>query len=135
MDVLERLEGAMLVDTSMVVPECKVTNHFSPGVYIREVMMPKDSIVIGHEHRTNHMNIVSQGSLILLDLDTEEKTLIEAPCTFESKAGTRKVGYILEDCVWSNIHITDETDLGILEDTLIKKSSTFKLHNKKEIGG
>ena len=124
---VEILEGALL-DLEQV--DCPLQHHFSPGVYVREITMPTDSLIIGHKHKTKHLNIISKGACILFDLDTGTKEILEAPYTFESEAGVRKVLYILDECVWSTVHVTEETDLDKLEDMLITKSDSFLEYSK-----
>ncbi len=122
---VEELEEMMMTQSTEEL-ECPLVHNFSEGVYVREVTMPTGSIILGHEHTTTHFNMISKGSCILYDFDTEELTEIQAPCTFESKAGVRKLLYIVEECVWSTIHVTEETDVPTLESILVKESSVFK---------
>jgi len=103
-----------------------LTHIFSNGIYAREIYMPSGFIVIGHVHNTTHINIVSTGrALVYMDGVMVE---VMAPFTFESKAGCRKVLYILEDMFWTTIHATDETDIEVLENTLIDKSKSENLN-------
>ena len=135
--LVEQLEGAMLTDSTIEKPDCPLTHRFSTGVCIREIVMPRGSLIVGHEHTTAHFNIISKGSCILIDLDTQERKKLVAPITFESKSGIRKVLYIVEDTTWSTVHVTEETDIGVLESTLVKQSEPHKLlsKNNKLIGG
>ena len=110
-------------------PICPLKHSFSDGVYVREVTMPADSLLVGKTHRTKHLNMISKGSCILLDRETGKRTLIQAPYTFESEAGVSKVVYIIEECVWSTIHVTDETDLDKLEELLIQKEVEHGIHH------
>jgi quercetin dioxygenase-like cupin family protein len=104
-----------------------LTHTFSEGVYAREIFMPKGMIVVGHMHKTRHLNIVSTGKAkVWYNGEVHE---VVAPITFESEPNQRKVLYIEEDMFWTTIHITDETDVGKLEDILIDKSN----FNRKEI--
>ena len=113
--------------------ECNLEHRFSAGVYIREITMPTNSYILGHKHSTTHMNIISKGSCMLSDIDTGEVTYIEAPYTFESKAGVQKFLYIIEECVWSTVHVTNETDIATLEKQLIIPSRICKeLRNEDE---
>lgn len=87
---------------------CPLIHQFSDGVYLREIFMPAGTYIIGHKHKTNHFNIVSQGSaLVWMNGEIE---YIQAPSSFESKAGTRKILLILEDMRWSTVHHTDVKD-------------------------
>lgn len=99
--------------------ECPLTHEFAPGVYLRGIFMPADSIVIGRVHKTEHFNLLISGAcLIVHDDGTREE--LRAPMSFVSKAGVQKVLYILEDMVWKTIHPTDETDLAKLEELLVE---------------
>ena len=121
------IEATLLLQDKYEVPECTTKHHFSPGVYVREITMPTGSIILGHRHTTTHLNMISKGSCYLIDEDNmNNKILIEAPYTFESKAGDRKLLYIIEECVWSTIHVTDETDLDKIESQVIEKSTVYK---------
>lgn len=98
-----------------------LTHTFSDGVYAREIFMPAGMIVVGHVHNTRHLNIISTGKARVYSEGTI--TEIQAPYTFESGEGARKVLYIEEDMFWTTIHVTEEQDISILEDTLIDKSA------------
>jgi hypothetical protein len=118
---IEEMERAMLEMPQVNAP---VTERFAPGVYLREIFMPAGALIIGHEHRTEHFNIVLQGSaLVAIDGVVEE---IIAPATFVSKPGVRKVLLIIEDMIWQTVHPTTETDPAKLEDMLIVKSEGFQ---------
>lgn len=102
--------------------ELPLTHTFSDNVYAREIFMPAGMIVVGHVHNTTHLNMVSSGEAMVWM--NGELSHIVAPFTFESKAGVRKVLYIMEDMLWSTIHVTNEQDIDVLEETLIDKSKS-----------
>jgi hypothetical protein len=99
--------------------ECPLKHYFTKGVYIREIFMPANTVVIGKIHKTEHFNIIQKGRLIIVHEDFRKEELV-APMTFISKAGVRKVLYIIEDTVWSTVHLTDNRDLETLELELIE---------------
>lgn len=103
--------------------DCPVTHRFGPGVYIREVFMPKGAYIVGHRHTTPHINIMLTGVIGLLNDDGTE-TVLHAPQTFVAQPG-RKVAYIYEDVIWQNVHATDETDVEKLEAMFLDKSPAF----------
>ena len=104
------------------------------GVYVREVTMPKDSLFLGHKHKTKHLNIISKGSCLLIDTLNNTRQLIEAPYIFESLPGTRKLVYIIEECTWTNVHLTDKKTIEEVEEEIIEKSSIwYKYNSNKEI--
>lgn len=89
---------------------------FSDGVYCREISLPAGSVVVGRIHRHEHLNIISKGSCtVYTEFGTEE---LSAPATFVSKAGTKRIVYTHEDCIWTTIHKNEdnERDGSILEE-------------------
>ena len=99
--------------------EAPVTHHFAAGIYGREMLIPQGTVLTGKIHRAECLNIVSKGKIRVL---TEHGLrTVEAPATFVSPPGVKRVGLALEDTVWTCIHPNpeDETDLGALEARLI----------------
>jgi hypothetical protein len=96
-----------------------VMHRFAPGIYLREIFMEADSIVIGRVHKTRHFNVLLTGACLIVHADGRREEL-RAPMTFVSEAGVQKVLYILEDMQWQTIHPTDETDFGKLDAMLVE---------------
>lgn len=109
--IIEHMKG-------MEQTECPVTHRFAPGVYLREISMPADTIVIGKVHKTRHFNVLIRGACLIVHADGRREEL-RAPMTFVSDEYISKVLYITEDMVWQTIHPTSETDPGKLESELI----------------
>ena len=118
---VEELETAFLAQEQA---ECPVQHHFGPGVYIREVILPTGAYIIGHRHKTPHVNIMLEGRITLIGQDGSH-TELTAPQTFVSGAG-RKIAYIHETVRWQNVYATDETDVETLEAQLLDKSLAFE---------
>lgn len=123
---LEQLESHML---ELPQVECPVAHHFGPGVYIREVTLPAGALAVGHSQRFEHLNIMLSGSVAILGDDDQVK-ILKAPMIFVGKPG-RKVGVVLETCVWQNVYPNpdDEHDVDALESTWLEKSETWHAHN------
>lgn len=100
--------------------EIKTTHHFSKGIYAREIFIPKGTLLTGKIHKTEHLNIISQGDISVYTEDGPKR--IKAPCTIVCKPGTKRVGYAHEDTIWTTVHGTQETDLGKLEEELIAEN-------------
>lgn len=118
---VERLEAAFLQEQQV---DCPVRHHFGPGVYIREVVLPTGSYIIGHRHNSPHMNIMLEGHITLINNDGT-RTELRAPQTFASGPG-RKIAYIHETVRWQNVYATEETDVETLEAQLLDKSLAFE---------
>lgn len=121
---VDNLESEMLHHDQV---ECNVIHRFGPGVYIREVHMPKDTIAIGHHQNFEHMNVFLKGKVIMGGEDGP--VTMEAPMIFTGKPG-RKIGYIVEDVVWLNIYSTNEQNIEKLEETFLTKSFSFLEHKE-----
>lgn len=119
---IEQVEGLSV--------DCPVIHRFSPGLYIREVFIPADTLALGHFQKTEHLNIFLQGKIMMLS-DNGEKVELKAPMMFTGKPG-RKLGYIREDVVWLNIYPTSETNIEKLEETYLDKSDGWKEIKKTE---
>lgn len=119
-DIIERVEGAAL---ALPQVECPLTHTFGPGVYMREVVIPAGSLVIGHHHNYEHTNIMLCGHVTSINEDGSTTDFV-APMMYIGKPG-RKVLYVHADTVWLNVFSTDETDVEALEARLLTKSDTW----------
>ena len=105
--------------------DCPIKHYFSPGIYIREMFIPRDTLILGHAHLHSTMNIIIRG-LARVRLEGEEELMLKKQGdTFTSPPG-RKLVYTLEDTVWQNIIATEETDLDKIEDLFISKSLAWE---------
>ncbi len=123
---LQRIEA--IEKTMLNAPQIDVPLHhaFAPNVYLRQVTMPKGAVIIGHQHKTEHFNIVLSGrASVYMEGEMHE---IVAPSIFKSSAGVRKVLFIHETMVWATVHPTSETNLDKLDEELIIKSESFQQH-------
>lgn len=98
--------------------ECPVKHRFTPGLYIREIFMPKGALVSSKIHLTEHPFVVSKG-IVQVAMDGGATQRIEAPYTGITKPGTRRVLLIEEDTIWTTFHPTKETDLAKIEAEII----------------
>lgn len=84
-------------------------HKFSGGLYTREMHVPKGVLLVGKIHKYEHLVHLTKGSILVADEFGTRK--LTAPATFNSKEGVKRVGYILEDIVWIDIHKTDATNV------------------------
>ena len=114
-----RLQDAIVYGGLDVGPAaCPVQHHFAPGAYGREMTLPAGLVVVGKIHRHAHINVISKGRVQVF---TEQDGVLElaAPCTFVSSPGTKRVVHVLEETVWTTVHVTDKTDLAEIEREVI----------------
>lgn len=111
-------------------------HYFAPGVYAREIFIPKDTLVVGKIHKYPQINIMSKGDLSVL---TEYGVVrVQPPFTIVSPPNTKRIVYAHEDTVWTTIIGTDETDIDKLDGLLTAQTddeyADFVTHTKmKEI--
>ncbi len=98
------------------------SHHFAPGVYLREFFLPKGMYFTSKIHKTTHLLIVASGKTAI----TSElgQTIIEGPTVLTTKPGTKRAVYGIEDTTFYTVHVTEETDLEVIEDKIIAKDFT-----------
>ena len=100
------------------LPE-KVDHIFSGGVYIRQLTIPEDSIIIGKRHRHETCNMLLKGEMSIYMGEGVPTQRIKGPLLFTSPPMTKKMAYCHEECIFANIHPTEETDLEKIENEFI----------------
>ncbi len=132
---IKDLEGMIRNHPLSISPDdpCFSLKHtFGDGLYIRDLTIPKDMLVIGKIHKKPTLNFLLKGEITVLTEDGVKR--LKAPLYFISPAGSRKVGYTWEETVWINVHATKETDLEKIEEEVILKDYDNKfidLHNEE----
>ena len=117
---LEESMRAYIQDNGLEPAECPVTHHFAPGVYGREMLLPKDTVAVGKIHKHDHLVMIIKGHV---SVATEDGVVeYHAPVVMSSKAGIKRVAYAHEDTIWVTIHVTNLTDLDEIEEYVIAKT-------------
>jgi hypothetical protein len=116
--------------------ELETFHHFAPGIYVRELRIPEGVCLTGQVHKTEHLNICVRGMLKVVSATQEDKYVIGGDI-FTSPPGTKRAAYVLEDTIWLTVHATEETDIEVLEETLVHNDRNlleFEVLNKLEDG-
>lgn len=97
---------------------------FADGIYVRQMDMKKDSIVVGAIHNHLHVWFLLTGKLLVAMENGVEEFI--SPCYVLSKPGSKRVIYALEDSIFVNIHKnpTNTQDMKKLESEIV--SLTFE---------
>lgn len=83
-------------------PTCPVQHLFEPGVYIREMTIPAETLFIGRPHTFGHRCELVSGRILLI---TEEaKTHLEAPAELWSKPGYMMCLYAKTEVIGRTYH-------------------------------
>lgn len=110
------LTNRLLALPALEKREFEVKHTFLPGLYMRELLIPKGSLLVGKIHRLPCLNVVSKGDIsVVTELGGGR---VQAGYSAPSPAGIQKVGYAHEDTIFVNVFRTDETDTGKIEDVI-----------------
>jgi quercetin dioxygenase-like cupin family protein len=113
----DELEAAIAASPQIHLP---VTHRFAPGLYLREITIPKDSLLTSMEHLTEHFFVILEGKIEVHDHATGTSEIISAGHIGRTMPGTRRALHALEDTRWATMHPTQETDPEVLTRTLVK---------------
>lgn len=100
-DRIDKLEVKLAADYPLV--DCPLVHRFTPGMYIREIFMPTGVMATSRCHNTCHPFTISKGSTAI-SIDGVGWDIFEAPFTGITQKGTRRILYILDDCIFTTYH-------------------------------
>jgi hypothetical protein len=123
---LYELEAACAA-SDLAEVECPLQHVFAPGAYARTIRIPAGSVIVGKIHKHAHLNILAQGSVIVVTEGAGMEELT-GPLTMVSPPGTKRALRTLTDVVWTTIHLTAETDLEKIEAEVI--APTFEAYER-----
>ena len=92
-------DGKHVVTESKLAP---IKHTFADGIYIRQMDMTKNSIVVGAIHKHLHAWFLLAGHVTVTTEDTTED--YAAPCYVVSTPGVKRVILANEDSIFVNIH-------------------------------
>lgn len=113
------LEAALLAMPQLEIP---IKHYFAPGLYLREMTMPKDAVITGKIHKTEHYCILAKGDVTLVTEGGRER--IKAPHVVHSMPGAKRAIHSHEETVWINVHHnpTNERDLEKIDEIFVSNS-------------
>lgn len=96
-----------------------LVEHFVQGVYIRELFIPKDSVIVSQLWRKERMWVIAYGDVAFVtEMGTQR---IRAPFTKIVPPGSKVALYTYEDTLWFAIAQTNAKDSEAVKDDLIAK--------------
>lgn len=115
-EAIDKLEVELF--SKGIIPNFDYVHTFTPGLYTREITMPKGTMVTSECHKTTHQFILSDGICsVWSDMDKEQ--LLQSPYRAITMANTRRVLYMHTTCVWTTVHPNPENkSLEELEEEL-----------------
>jgi quercetin dioxygenase-like cupin family protein len=113
---LAKMPGAFFGDSDQM----PLKHSFADGVYVREIFIPKGSVLTGKIHKHSHPNFLMKGEVVVVT-EGGGREHLKAPLSIISEPGTKRAVYALEDTVWITVHVTNDTDLEKIEEHVIAK--------------
>lgn len=111
--------------------DCPVRHYFAPGMAAREMTIPAGVVITGAVHRHEHLCTISKGRIVV---STDEGMKeVSAPCTIISKAGAKRVGYAIEETVWTTYHATTTTDIDALIEEITESTSAELMGGERNV--
>lgn len=99
--------------------QIETTHYFAPGIYMRQVFLPKGCVATGHIHKMEHMSVLSQGELTVYTEGGMKR--LKASTVIKAQPGMKRCVFAHEDSVWITVHANpdNETDIKKLEDRYV----------------
>jgi len=109
-------DGKSIVRDGKISP---IKHAFADGVYIRQMDMVKDTVVVGAIHKHLHVWFLLTGHVTIATEDVTEDYI--APCYVVSTPGVKRVILANEDSIFVNIHKnpSNTRDLDELEKEIV----------------
>lgn len=98
---IDELEVAIMNELQLV--DLPLVHRFTKGMYSREMQLKAGTLLTSKIHKTQHLFTISKGK-IAISIDAKDWKLLEAPFTGITEPNTRRIGYCIEDCVWTTYH-------------------------------
>ena len=118
--VQENMENHSNGLTGKALEKANPLKHsFAEGCYIREIFNPKGELLVTKIHKVSHPFFLLKGDMTILMEDGIKR--IRAPHYGITPAGTKRIIYCHEDCVFVTVHATKETDIEKIEEEVIAK--------------
>lgn len=88
-----------------------IVEYFASDAYVREMVIPAGTCVIGRVHKADCINILLEGEIVIVDNEGNRKEM-KAPQVFIAKAGHQKAGFAIKDTRWLNCFSCKEEQLA-----------------------
>ncbi len=123
--LIENTDGKNIISDKGNVVRCEefpLKHSFADQIYVRQMNMKKDTLVVGAIHNHLHVWFLLTGSLTIVTETSSEDFI--APCYVISKPGAKRVIYAHEDSIFVNIHKNPDNikDIDQLEATIVSKN-------------
>lgn len=103
---------AMLLTMPQV--DCPLQHDFVDGVYCRTITIPAGTLGTGMIHNNACRSVLLQGKMVVWS-EAQGRLEVEAPCIWDSPAGTKRLFAIEEEVVWMTVHKAESVTVPEVE--------------------
>ena len=114
---IEDMESVMLDLPQISIPV--ISNNIN-GMYTREILIPKGTLLTGAVHLFDYVDIMLSGDITVATQDGPVR--YTGANVLHGKAGRKRAGWANEDTRWVTVHRTDISDGDIFVKTLTVKT-------------
>lgn len=102
-DKIEEMEKRMLSEPQIDIPPIET---FVNGMYTRQIVIPKDTLLTGRVYKEPYVDIMISGDITLTTPEGVKRLKGYNVC--DGNSGRKRAGYAHEDTLWITIHKADE---------------------------
>jgi hypothetical protein len=106
---------------------CPLKHRFEKGLYIRDIEIPAETVLIGRVHRHGHVCQLLKGDIVLIHRGGTREGF-RAPSQIITEPGYQMVVYAVTDVVAQTVHPnpTEERDIAKLEADIFESAESVK---------
>ena len=118
-DKMDEVEAKMVENNDLLV--FPLIHRFTDGLYSRQIELKQGTLVTSKTHKVQHQFFLLSGSVLVWD-NEGEAMLLQAPYVGITEVDTRRLVFVLEDCVFVTCHpnptneLVDDIEKIIFED-------------------
>lgn len=127
-EFIDKFEASMEGVDDVEIP---LKHTFTPGLYMREIVIPAGTLATSKLHKTEHFFAISMGDISVWTQEAGTVRL-KAPHTGITKPGTRRIFFAHADTVWTTFHATNERDPALIEAAIIEPRVNPLLKGSKQ---
>jgi hypothetical protein len=85
-------------------PDCPLVHNFAGGMYVREIFIPANMMIVGKIHKHTHPNFLMEGDVSII---TEDGGLMRmsGPQSIMSPAGCKRALFTHTPTWWITVHL------------------------------
>jgi quercetin dioxygenase-like cupin family protein len=119
-EAIAALEEAMAACPQVEQP---LTHHFVDGLYSREILNPKGSVIVTQTHKEGNISFIPIGHILVVSEEGHKE--LKGGMWFATQPGTKRFIYAVEDTRFVTVHPnpTNCQDIEVLESRIASRGN------------